>query len=314
VFTILLASVALALGPPAPTGSANVAPGRDDTATLQAKLDAGGTLFLPALPDGQCYATHGLWVSLDGTSITSDGACIVVLGPGPVRLQSPDGNPIAADAVFFVNRSSDVNAAPHGVTISGLRLVVPRSTSMFGIEIYANDVTVEDVTVEGSPIDSLLVGGRANGEGYSSNVAIRDSSFTGGTRNVVSVTAVQGLTIQNCLLTGADDTNYLPETGHAYGNPAAGIDVEPNSPADPIVGVQITGNRIEGNAGPGILLALPPAPSAAPSIDVSGNQITGNGLKTTPPVLGGIVAPAGQAGVTIGSNVIGQNNGPDLVR
>src|ERR687888_931109 len=313
-FAVVLATVALVLGPPAPTGGATAAPGRDDTATLQAKLDAGGTVFLPALPDGQCYATRGLWVSLDGTSVVSNGACIVALGPGPVRLRSPDGDPIAADAVFFVNRSSGVNAAPHGVTISGLRLVVPRSASMFGIEIFATDVTVEDVTVEGSPIDSLLVGGRANGEGYSSNVSIRDSSFTGGTRNVVSVTAVQGLTIENCLLTGADDTNFLPETGHAYGNPAAGIDVEPNSPGDPIVGVRITGNRIEGNAGPGILLALQPAPAVAPTIDISGNRITGNGLKTTPPVLGGIVAPAAQPGVTIGSNVIGRNNGPDLVR
>ena len=313
-FAVVLATVALVLGPPAPTGDATAAPGRDDTATLQAQLDAGGTVVLPALPDGQCYATHGLWVSLDGTSIVSNGACIVALGPGPVRLHSPDGDPIAADGVFFVNRSSESNAAPNGVTISGLRIVVPRSASMFGIEIYANGVTVEDVRVEGNPVDALLVGGRANGEGYSSNVTIRDSSFTGGTRNVVSVTAVQGLTIQSCLLSGADDTNFLPETGHAYGNPAAGIDVEPNSPGDPITGVRITGNRIEGNAGPGILLALQPGPAVAPSIEISGNTITGNGLKPTPPVLGGIVAPAGQPGVTIGSNVIGQNNGPDLVR
>jgi Right handed beta helix region len=313
-FATVLAAVALVLGPPPPTGGATAAPGRDDTATLQTQLDAGGTVYLPALPDGQCYATHGLWVSLDGTSVVSNGACIVALGPGPVRLHSPDGDPIPADAVFFVNRSSESNAAPNGVTISGLTIVVPRSTSMFGLEIYANEVTVENVRVEGNPIDSLLVGGRANGEGYSSNVSIRDSSFTGGTRNVVSVTAVQGLTIQNCLLTGADDSNYLPETGRAYGNPAAGIDVEPNSPGDPITGVQITGNRIEGNAGPGILLALQPAPAVAPSIDISGNTITGNGLKTSPPVLGGIVAPAAQPSVTIGSNVIGQNNGPDLVR
>jgi len=313
-FATVLAAVALVLGPPAPTGAAAAAPGRDDTPTLQAQLDAGSTVFLPALPNGQCYATHGLWVSLDGTSIVSNGGCIVALGPGPVRLHSPDGDPIPADAVFFVNRSSESNAAPNGVTISGLRVVVPRGTSMFGLEIYANDVTVQNVRVEGAPIDSLLVGGRANGEGWSSNVSIRDSSFTGGTRNVVSVTAVQGLTIQNCLLTGADDTNFLPETGHAYGNPAAGIDVEPNSPGDPITGVQITGNRIEGNAGPGILVALQPAPSVAPSVQISGNTITGNGLRTTPPVLGGIVAPASQPGVTIGSNVIGQNNGPDLVR
>jgi Right handed beta helix region len=312
-FAVVLAAVALVLGPP-PTGGATAASGRDDTATLQAQLDAGGNVFLPALPEGQCYATHGLWVSLDGTSIASNGACIVALGTGPVRLHSPDGDPIAADAVFFVNRSSESNAAPNGVTISGLRIVVPRSASMFGIEIYANGVTVEGVRVEGNPVDALLVGERANGEGYSSNVTIRDSSFTGGTRNVVSVTAVQSLTIENCLLTGADDTNFLPETGHAYGNPAAGIDVEPNSPADPITDVRITGNRIEGNAGPGILLALQPAPAVMPSVEISGNTITGNGLKTTPPVLGGIVAPAGQPGVTIGSNVINRNNGPDLVR
>src|ERR671931_491822 len=246
-FAVVLASVALVLGAPAPG-----APGRDDTAALQAQLDAGGTVSLPRLPNGECYATHGLWVSLDNTKIVSDGACVVALGPGPVRLHSPDGDPIAADAVFFVNRSSEVNAAPHGVTISGLRLVVPRSASMFGIGIYATDVSVEGVRVEGDPIDSLLVGGRANGEGYSSNVSIRDSSFTGGTRNVVSVMAVQGLTIENCLITGADDTNCLSETGRTYRNPAAGIDVEPGSPGDPIVGLRITGNRIEGNAGPGI--------------------------------------------------------------
>src|ERR671935_1001420 len=194
-FAVVLATVAFVLGPPAPTGGATAAPGRDDTATLQARLDAGGTVFLRALPNGQCYATHGLWVSLDGTSIVSNGACIVALGPGPVRLHSADGDPISADAIFFVNRSSEVNAAPHGVTISGLRLVVPRSASMFGIEIYAHDVSVERLAVEGNPVDAVLVGGRANGEGYSTDVTIRDSSLTGGTRNVVSVTALQGLPI-----------------------------------------------------------------------------------------------------------------------
>jgi Right handed beta helix region len=313
-FAVVLAAVAFALGQPAQPGGATVAPGRDDTATLQAQLDAGGTVFLPRLPDGSCYATQGLWVSLDNTKIVSDGACIVALGPGPVRLHSPDGDPIPADAVFFVNRSSESNAAPNGVTISGLRIVVPRSVSMFGIEVYANDVTVEGVRVEGNPIDSLLVGGRANGAGYSSNVSIRDSSFTGGMRNVVSVTAVRGLTIERCLLTGADDTNYLPETGHAYGNPAAGIDVEPNTPGDPIVGVRILSNQIQGNAGPGILVALQAAPTEAPSVQIDGNRISGNDLKPTPPVHGGIVAQTTQPGVTIGNNVILQNNGPDLVR
>jgi hypothetical protein len=302
-FAVVLASVALVLGSPAPV------PGRDDTAALQARLDAGGTVFLPRLPGGECYATRGLWVSLDGTRIVSDGACVVALGPGPVRLHSPDGDPISADAIFFVNRSSDVNAAPHGVTISGLRLIVPRSASMFGIEIYAHDVSVEGVTVEGNPIDSLLVGGRANGDGYSSNVTIRDSSLTGGTRNVVSVTSVHGLTVERCLITGADDTNFLRETGHAWGNPAAGVDLEPNSPGDPITDVRITDNRIERNAGPGVLVALQPGP-AAPSVTIEGNRIADNGLKQTPPVRGGIVVTGSRSGLTATGNTLLRNH-PD---
>jgi hypothetical protein len=102
----------------APAGPRSVpppstAPVRDDTAWLQRRLDrAGGTIFLPKLPNVECYATRGLWVSRDGTTITSDGACIVSLGPGPVRLHSIDGDPIAASAVFFVNRSTPSKPAP----------------------------------------------------------------------------------------------------------------------------------------------------------------------------------------------------------
>src|SRR5262249_58651887 len=65
---------------------------RDDTSWLQVRLDSrGGKIFLPKLPNGQCYATRGLWVSHDDTTIDSDGACIVSLGPGAVRLKSNDG-------------------------------------------------------------------------------------------------------------------------------------------------------------------------------------------------------------------------------
>src|SRR5919205_620339 len=86
----------------APTAHASM---RDDTAALQQRLDAGGDVFIQKLPGGQCYRTRGLWVSHDDTTITSDGACIVATGAGPVRLRSFDGDPIASNGVFFVNRS-----------------------------------------------------------------------------------------------------------------------------------------------------------------------------------------------------------------
>src|SRR6185295_11768635 len=105
--------------------------GRDDTVALQQRLDAGGgTIDLSKLPNGECYATRGLWVSHDDTTITSNGACLVSLGLGPVRLRSVDGDPIAASAVFFVNRSTPSRPAPVGVTISDLRIVVPAGQSM----------------------------------------------------------------------------------------------------------------------------------------------------------------------------------------
>ena len=102
--------------------------GRDDTKTLQAKLDKGGSIVLKKLSGGACYRTKGLWVSKSNTTITtSDGACVQYLGPGPVRLTSDDGDPIPADAIFFVNRSSRTSSLPQRITISNLKLIVPRA-------------------------------------------------------------------------------------------------------------------------------------------------------------------------------------------
>jgi hypothetical protein len=74
---------------------------RDDTQALQAKLDAGGNVFLPKLPDGQCYLTRGLWVTRDDTTIASDGACIMALGQGEGRIKRADGSLVRATAVFY---------------------------------------------------------------------------------------------------------------------------------------------------------------------------------------------------------------------
>jgi hypothetical protein len=89
---------------------AMAAPARDDTAWLRARLDAGGTIVLPKLPNGQCYATRGLWVSHDDTAIKSDGACLVALGRGEARLETRSGKPMYANAVFFVSTASPCSA------------------------------------------------------------------------------------------------------------------------------------------------------------------------------------------------------------
>ena len=42
-----------------------------------------------------------------------------------MRLSSDDGDPIPADAIFFVNRSSRTTSLPQRITISNLKLIVP---------------------------------------------------------------------------------------------------------------------------------------------------------------------------------------------
>jgi hypothetical protein len=287
---------------------------RDDTGRLQARLDAGGgTIFLPKLPNGQCYATRGLWVSHDDTTITSDGACIVSLGPGERRLRSTDGDPIAADAVFFVNRSHPTKPAPIHVTISNLTITVPAGQpTMYGVAVFGHQVTLSRLTIGGMPKDDVLIGGRANGNGYAADVSVRDSVLSGGDRNGVSAFGVIGLTVEGNTIREVRDV--------PAGQPAAGIDVEPDDRGQPTLAVRIVHNTIEDNAGPGILLELDSNSGPAVIADdvaVSGNTVLRNAHKRTPPKRAGVIVAGGQdltpGTVAFDDNVVRDNGGPGVL-
>jgi Right handed beta helix region len=287
--------------------------GRDDTARLQARLDAGGgTIFLPRLPNDQCYATRGLWVSHDDTTITSDGACIVSLGPGEVRLRSTDGDPIPSGAVFYVNRSRKRDPAPIGVTISNLRIVVTAGEPMYGVAVQGHGVTLSHVDIGGSPKDDVLIGARANGNGYAGRVSILDSTLSGAQRNAISATGVIGLTIEGNTIEGVRDT--------PPGQPAAGIDLEPDDRGQPALGVRIARNTIRDNAGPGILLELESNDGnsvLADQLEITANTIVRNALARTPPKRAGIVLSGGQDGtdgsLLVQDNVVRGNGGPGIL-
>ena len=285
---------------------------RDDTDWLQARLDArGGTIFLPKLPNGQCYAARGLWVSHDDTTIDSDGACIVSLGPGVARLRSTDGDAIASSGVFFVNRSSPKRPAPVHVTIRNLRIVVPETVSMYGIVVAGHDVTVDHVEIEGFPKDDVLIGGRGNGNGYTGNVAVLDSKLSGAKRNAISAFGVIGLRIERNTILGVRDS--------PPGQPAAGIDVEPDDRGQPTLGVQVLQNWIHDNAGPGILFELDsnsgPA-MIATELEIRNNTVVRNSLAHSPPKRAGIVIAGGEDGgqgtLALTGNVVHDNGGPGI--
>ncbi len=296
-----------------PTAAELADAGHDDTAWLQARLDArGGTIFLPKLPNGACYATRGLWVSHDGTTITSDGACIQSLGPGPVRLHSTDGDPIGSTALLYINRSNPKKPGVLGVTISNLRLVIPPGQGMFGVAAYGHRTTVDHVDIEGAPIDDVLIGGRANGNGYVAGVSVLDSTLSGAGRNAISAFGVIGLHIDGNTIEGVRDS--------PHGQPAAGIDVEPDDRGQPTLDVHIVDNVIEDNAGPGVLLPLDtnngPAMIAS-DLEITGNTIVRNSQKHTPPTRAGVAIEGGEDGgrgtLTLTNNVIRDNGGPGIL-
>jgi len=287
--------------------------GRDDTAWLQARLDSGSSVFLPKLPDGRCYATRGLWVSHDDMSITSDGACVVSLGPGEPRLRSTDGDAISATAVLFVNRSSLLKPAPAGVTISGLRIVVPGGQGMSGVAVFGHDVTLSRLDVGGAPFDDVTIGGRANGTGYAAEVSLLDSTLSGAGRNAISAYGVIGLRVDRNVVSGVRDD--------PSGMPAAGIDVEPDERAQPTLDTQIIGNTFTENAGPGILVSLDSnsGPAVlADGIAISDNVVSRNSTSGEPSLRGGIVVSGGQDGgagtLRLSGNTIHDNGGPGLLR
>jgi hypothetical protein len=286
---------------------------RDDTAWLQARLDrGGGTIFLPRLQNDECYATRGLWVSHDDTTITSDGACLVSLGLGPVRLRSIDGDPIPSSAVFFVNRSRASKPAPVGVRIENLRIVVPPGQPMYGIAVYGHQVTLSHLDIGGGPKDDITMSGRANGNGFAGNVSVLDCTLSGANRNALSATSVIGLRIEGNTIQNVRDA--------PPGQPAAGIDVEADDRAQPIDGVRILRNTIRDNAGPGIIVSLEPNDGftvVADELEIGGNTIVRNALKRTPPQRAGIVLTGGEDGgqgtLWLRDNVVRENGGPGIL-
>jgi Right handed beta helix region len=286
--------------------------GRDDTSWLQARLDRrGGTIFLPKLPGGDCYATRGLWVSRDDTTITSDGACIVALGPGEVRLHSGDGDPIPASAVFYVSHSNAKLPAPVRITISNLRIVVPAGLDMYGVAVFAHRVTLSGLDISGYPKDDVIIGARGTGASFAGRVSILGSTLSGAMRNAITAFGVIGLHIEGNTIQGVRNV--------PVGQPAAGIDIEPDYRDQPTLDVRIVNNTIQDNAGSGILLPLDTngGPSViASGFEISGNTIARNCRQETPSIRAGIAIMGGQDGgqgtLSLTNNVIRDNGGPGI--
>src|SRR5205085_11928800 len=225
---------------------------------------------------------------------------------------SNDGDPIASSGVFFINRSSPKKPAPIRIAISNVRVIVPQTVSMYGIAVAGHDVTLDHVQIEGYPRDDVLIGGRANGNGYTGNVAVLNSTLGGAKRNAISAFGVINLRVEGNTIEGVRDS--------PPGQPAAGIDVEPDDRGQPTLGVRILHNMFEDNAGPGILFELESNSGdamLASDLEVRDNTVVRNALAHTPPKRAGIIVAGGEDGgrgtLALTGNVVHDNGGPGIL-
>ena len=157
----------------------------------------------------------------------------------------------------------------------------------------------------------MLIGGRGNGNDYTGNVAVLDSTLSGAKRNAISAFGVIGLRIERNTILGVRDS--------PPGQPAAGIDVEPDDRGQPTLGVQVLQNSIHDNAGPGILFELDsnsgPA-MIATELEIRNNTVVRNSLAHPPPKRAGIVIAGGEDGgqgtLALTGNVVHDNGGPGI--
>src|SRR5207249_10560584 len=166
--------------------------------------------------------------------------------------------------------------------------------------------------IGGSPKDDVTISGRANGNSYAGRISILDCTLSGAARNAISATAVIGLRIERNTIQTVRDS--------PPGQPAAGIDVEPDDRGQPALDVHIIGNTIQDNAGPGIMLELESNQgnaAIATGLEITGNTIVRNSRKRTPPKRAGVVLAGGQDGgqgvLVLKDNVIRDNGGPGIL-
>src|SRR5690349_5059846 len=293
----LFALAFLAVGSPAGGGV------RDDTDALQARLDAGGPVFLPKLPGGQCYATRGLWVSRDDTRITSDGACVIALGFGPARLDPTAPKPHYANAVFYVNHSDIRAPVPARIEISGLHITVPKSKHMHGIAVVGHEVVLRNLLIDGAPLNDVVLGfGTIGSGGPTVRVSLTASTLRGAQRDALLAYGPVGLRM---------DANTVTRAR------GAGVHIRAADRGQPVLDTHVVGNTIDDNGGAGVFLDLDPANGQvllAKGIEVARNQVLRNARTAAPKRRGGIVI-AGKGELTLAGNVLRGNSGrPVLAR
>jgi len=210
----------------------------DNTAALQAMLDAGGDIRWTA----GAYRSGRLLLR-SSTRITFDPG-VAISG-----IEGQKGLLYAGDAEDVTLQGPADIFGPPGMISHTVNLAGAKRATLQGLRIGGGGA-------DAGGKDALYIGPGTNGP--SQDVHIDGCTLHDARRNALSVTACRGFVIENCEVFGA------------RGAPGSGIDVEANRHGMIGAGV-IRNNRIHDNERYGVLIAF------GDGVQIYGNEVTGNG-------------------------------------
>lgn len=205
--------------------------GGDDTSVLQQGINLsaamGKTLQIPA--SAVPYQVGPLSIP-SNTTITFDPGVTVQARPGfgandkLLNLYGVSNVHILGNNTVFLMRKAEYTSGEsrHCLDIEG-----------------SSNISVSSISCNGSGGDGLYIG--AGPVGYSSNISVADSTFSGNRRQGMSIISAANVTISHCNFSGTQGTA-----------PSDGIDIEPNISADRLQNIVIEDSTTTGNAGNGI--------------------------------------------------------------
>lgn len=182
-------------------------------------------------------------------------ASAVAYNIGPLTI--PSNTTIAFDAGVVMQARSGLGSTQKLINIVGVSNVqIKGSQTVFQMrksEYQSGEyrhclhiegssaISVSSISCNSSGGDGVYIG--AGSSGYSSDISIADSSFTDNRRQGMSIISGVNITITRCSFNATQGTA-----------PAAGIDIEPNSPNDRLQNILIQDSTTSGNAGNGVAI------------------------------------------------------------
>ncbi|MBN1442656.1 MAG: right-handed parallel beta-helix repeat-containing protein [Planctomycetes bacterium] len=213
----------------------------DSTAALQAAIDSGAAK-LTIDNVGKAWITRPLRLA-SNQEITIEDGVTVLAKRGEFRGRH--------ESLFNIDGKENVTIRGYGATLRMRRddyARAPYEKAEWRMALNlrgVKDVKIYGVTLAESGGDGIYVGAGPGGAPCR-NVLIKDVVCDSNYRQGISVISAENLLIEDCVLENTDGTA-----------PRAGIDFEPNRPAERLVNCVLRNCVMRGNAGDGIGIYIP---------------------------------------------------------